>query len=140
MRKINEIIVHCTGTRPDSSTTVEVVRKYHIQHNGWRDIGYHFLIYTDGTVHKGRPISQVGAHCSGHNTNTIGICYVGGKSVLNAAVDTRTPAQKQALRNLIATLKAVYPSINKVSSHHDYNKAKPCPCFDATSEYMQLVK
>lgn len=140
MRPLTEIIVHCTGTRPDASTTVDVVRKYHMQHNGWRDIGYHFLIYTDGTVHAGRPIAQIGAHCSGHNDKTIGICYVGGISQIGTAFDTRTPEQRMALRNLIATLKATYPNISKVSSHHDYNSAKPCPCFDAAREYGQLVK
>ena len=55
MRKIDEIIIHCTGTIPSNSTTVEAVRKYHKEHNGWKDIGYHYLIYLDGSISKAVP-------------------------------------------------------------------------------------
>lgn len=79
MRDINEIIVHCTATRPDwwqgksTSEKVDEIRRWHVEDRGWRDIGYHYLIDRDGTVAKGRPVEQVGAHCKGHNTGTIGI-------------------------------------------------------------------
>lgn len=139
MRKLNEIIVHCTGTIPSESTTVEAVRKYHMERNGWKDIGYHYLIYLDGSIHAGRPIDQKGAHCKNHNEGTVGICYVGGLVEKNKAGDTRTPMQKIALRNLIRALKVCFPTIKKVSGHRDYaNKA--CPCFDAKAEYNGLVK
>lgn len=139
MRKINEIIVHCTGTIPSESTTVETVRRYHVEHNGWQDIGYHYLIYLDGSIHAGRPIDQKGAHCKNHNENTIGICYVGGLVAKNKAGDTRTLKQRIALRDLIHALKVCFPGITKVSGHRDYaNKA--CPCFDARAEYGGLVK
>lgn len=139
MRPINEIIVHCTGTIPSESTTVEVVRKYHMEHNGWKDIGYHYLVYLNGSIHAGRPIDQVGAHCKDHNEGTVGICYVGGLVAKNKAGDTRTEAQKTALRNLVKALKYCFPTITKVSGHCDYaNKA--CPCFDAKAEYDNLVK
>ena len=138
MRKIVEIIVHCTGTPPTLATTVDAIRKYHIEVNKWKDIGYHFVVYTDGSVHIGRPIEQVGAHCKGHNEGTIGVCYVGGKNADGKLTDTRTAAQKQALRNLIVALKGCYPSIVRVRGHRDYaNKA--CPCFDAKKEYADLV-
>ena len=97
MRKIDEIIIHCTGTIPSNSTTVEAVRKYHKEHNGWKDIGYHYLIYLDGSIHQGRPIDQKGAHCSNHNEGTIGICYVGGLAADKTPKDTRTVAQVAAL-------------------------------------------
>ena len=139
MRKLNEIIVHCTGTIPSESTTVEVVRKYHMEHNGWKDIGYHYLIYLDGSVHAGRPIDQKGAHCKNHNVGTVGICYVGGLVAKNKAGDTRTLKQRIALRDLIKALKVCFPTITKVSGHRDYDN-KACPCFDAKAEYNQLVK
>lgn len=139
MRKLNEIIVHCTGTIPSESTTVEAVRKYHMEHNGWKDIGYHYLIYLDGSIHAGRPIDVKGAHCKNHNEGTVGICYVGGMVAKNKAGDTRTSMQKIALRNLIHALKICFPTIKKVSGHRDYGN-KDCPCFDAKSEYNSLVK
>lgn len=139
MRPITEIIVHCTGTVPSNSTTVESVRKYHIEHNGWKDIGYHYLIYLDGSIHQGRPIDQVGAHCKNHNTGTIGICYVGGLLKNGKTFDTRTDAQKTSLRELITALKICFPTITKVSGHRDYS-IKPCPCFDAAKEYSEQLK
>ena len=75
MRKIDEIIVHCTATKAGQSFDVEDVRRWHLQRN-FRDIGYHFLVLLDGTVQQGRTIAEVGAHCTGHNTRSIGVCYV----------------------------------------------------------------
>ena len=77
MRTITEIIIHCTATRPDANCTVESIRHYH-KSLGWHDIGYHYVVYPDGSVHAGRPVEEVGAHCPGHNAQSIGIAYVGG--------------------------------------------------------------
>lgn len=135
MRPITEIIIHCTGTVPSPDTTVASVREYHIKHNGWKDIGYHYLIYTDGSIHQGRPIDQVGAHCSDHNSGTVGVCYVGGKNEAGELVDTRTVRQVAAIRQLVSALKVCFPTIKKVSGHYMYNKSKPCPCFDVAKEF-----
>ena len=136
MRAIDEIIIHCTGTVPSDGTTVEVVRKYHKEHNGWKDIGYHYLIYLDGSIHQGRPIDQVGAHCKNHNTGTIGVCYVGGLNSSKKPKDTRTVQQVAALRSLVKSLKVVFPTIKKVSGHNMYDN-KACPCFDVAKEFGQ---
>ena len=77
MRLITEIIIHCTATRPNAICTVESIRRYH-KSLGWYDIGYHYVIYPDGSVHAGRPVEQSGAHTEGHNAHSIGIAYVGG--------------------------------------------------------------
>ena len=63
MRKIDEIIIHCAATPEGKNFTVAQIRDWHVNGNGWKDIGYHYVIYLDGSVHKGRPIEQVGAHC-----------------------------------------------------------------------------
>jgi N-acetylmuramoyl-L-alanine amidase len=136
MRPINEIIIHCTGTVPSTSTTVEAVRNYHVKHNGWKDIGYHYLIYLDGSIHQGRPIDQAGAHCTNHNQNTICICYVGGLDAKKNPKDTRTEAQVLALRKLVNALKTTFPTIKKVSGHNQYS-SKPCQCFDVRKEFGQ---
>ena len=132
-RKIKQIIVHCTATKEGQHVTVEQVRKWHVEGNGWNDIGYHYLVYLDGSVHEGRPLDKAGAHCSGHNSNSIGVCYVGGLDKQGKAKDTRTEAQKGALRELIASLKASFPSA-VVYGHRDFAN-KSCPCFDAKEEY-----
>lgn len=136
MREINELIVHCSATRPSQKVTVETIRKWHLA-RGFRDIGYHYVIYQDGSVHPGRKESEVGAHVSGRNAKTIGVCYVGGlDDKTGKPADTRTEAQKQSLLELLMALKHKYPRAT-VHGHSEYaNKA--CPCFNAREEYKGL--
>lgn len=128
MRKIDKIIVHCTATPAGREVTVADVRRWH-KARGFRTIGYHYLVYLDGTVHAGRRESEPGAHCLGQNARSIGVCYVGG---LDAATgeprDTRTPAQRRALRALVGSLRRRYPNAT-VHGHREF-AAKACPCFD----------
>ena len=147
-RMINEIIVHCTATPEGQDTTVEQIRKNHMAPvskggRGWSDIGYHYVIYRDGSIHNGRKVDVAGAHCTGHNSHSIGVCYVGGlenrPGVAYAQLkpkDTRTEVQKASLLKLLKDLKRLYP-IAKIRGHRDFvNKA--CPSFDATKEYRTL--
>lgn len=132
MRNINKIIIHCSATPEGRHTTVEEIKRWHIA-RGFTNIGYHYVIYLDGTVHEGRPIEQAGAHTLGHNANSIGICYVGGVDKAMKAKDTRTPAQKAALIKLVKELKLKYPKAT-IHGHREFaNKA--CPSFDAKAEF-----
>lgn len=79
MRKIKEIIIHCSATKEGRNFTVADIDRWH-RERGMRCIGYHFVIYRDGSIHVGRAIEEVGAHCKGHNSISIGICYIGGLS------------------------------------------------------------
>jgi N-acetylmuramoyl-L-alanine amidase len=136
MRKINKIIVHCTATPENRFTSVDNIRQWH-KAKGWRDIGYHYVIYLDGTVHEGRPVEQIGSHCKGHNSNSIGIVYVGGIDAIKfKEKDTRNPAQKAALLGMLKYLKNIYPSA-EIHGHRDF-AAKACPSFDARKEYEDL--
>ena len=129
MRTINEIIIHCAATEEGRDFTVEDIRRWHVQGNGWKDIGYHFVIYRDGSIHPGRPIDQVGAHTTGHNANSIGVCYIGGVATdRKTPKDTRTPEQNAALIELVRSLMLVF-GVSKVSGHNEYAK-KACPSFD----------
>ena len=142
-RFIKEIIVHCTATREGQDMTVEQIRKDH-KMQGWSDIGYHYVIYRDGTIHEGRSQDLVGAHCTGHNSHSIGVAYVGGLEnrpnvpyIQLRPKDTRTPEQKKALRQLLQSLKLTYPDAT-IYGHRDFNKKKACPSFDAQTEYADL--
>ena len=129
MRKIDEIIIHCAATPEGKNFTVAQIRDWHVNGNGWKDIGYHYVIYLDGSVHKGRPIEEVGAHCRGHNANSIGICYIGGCTADGKhPKDTRTPAQKQSLVRLVTELRHRFPG---ASIHgHDEFANKACSAFN----------
>ena len=133
MRKINEIIVHCSATPEDKDFTTADITRWHKQ-RGFETIGYHYVVYRDGSVHNGRPIEQVGAHCKGHNANSIGVCYVGGCAKDGKTPkDTRTMAQKDTLTLLLLKLKRQFP-LATIHGHRDF-AAKACPSFDATKEY-----
>ncbi|MDE6256057.1 MAG: N-acetylmuramoyl-L-alanine amidase, partial [Muribaculaceae bacterium] len=73
MRKIDKIILHCSATPEGREVTVNDIRSWHIQ-RGFRTIGYHYVVYLDGSVHAGRPVEEIGAHCLGQNKNSIGVC------------------------------------------------------------------
>ncbi len=137
MRPVDEIIVHCTATPRGREVTVDDIRRWHVGGNGWSDIGYHYVIYADGSVHPGRSLEQQGAHCRGHNARSVGIAYVGGLlEDGRTPADTRTDAQKQSLVRLIGSLKKQFPDA-VVCGHGDF-AAKACPCFDARREYAKL--
>lgn len=135
-RSINEIIVHCTATPDGRPVTIREITQWH-KNRGFSTIGYHYVVMLDGTVCNGRNVDTVGAHCTNHNSHSIGVCYVGGlDKVTKQPKDTRTPAQKYALTTLLKKLKALYPKA-KIYGHRDFaNKA--CPCFDAKSEYKLI--
>ena len=136
MREINRIIVHCTATPENRVVTVEDVRQWH-KARGWSDIGYHIMIYLDGTVHEGRPIERSGAHCKGQNNNSIGIAYVGGVDKDMNPKDTRTEEQKEALVDMLSYYKTKYPKL-EIFGHRDFS-SKACPSFDATKEYENIT-
>lgn len=162
MRSISELIIHCSATPEGKDFTVRQIRQWHLA-RGFRDIGYHYVIYRDGSIHKGRPLEQAGAHCAGHNRHSIGICYIGGLAINGKTPqDTRTEAQKAALVTLLKELHAKFPhatlhghrefvckrkqsdaSISCTECSREYagckfaNKA--CPCFDV-GEYAHIFK
>ncbi len=79
------IVLHTVGVVGD--TTAAAIRKYHVDHNKWADIGYHRVIRKDGTVELGRALWKTGAHTEGAN-DTLGICVTG-----NGDTESWTPAQ-----------------------------------------------
>ena len=138
MRKITEIIIHCSATPKGRDYTVADIDHWH-RAQGWQCIGYHYVIYRDGSILPGRPLEIAGAHCQGHNAHSIGICYIGGLSSPSEGnrgglpADTRTPAQRTSLHTLISQLKATYPEAT-IHGHNEFAQ-KACPCFDVQKEF-----
>lgn len=135
MRPIDEVIIHCSATRPDwmagegYQDKRDEIKRWHLA-RGWRDIGYHYLIDRDGALISGRPVGQVGAHVKGHNAGTIGVCLLGGhgSSENDDFHDNFTVEQDDALRRFIKAKRMEFPGINKISGHNEY-AAKACPGF-----------
>lgn len=127
MREITRIILHCSATPEGKDFTVADIDRWH-KALGWQGIGYHYVVYRDGSVHNGRDIAVAGAHTSGYNKNSIGVCYIGGVAIdRKTPKDTRTPAQRRALRVLVEQLKKQFPKAT-VHGHYEF-AAKACPSF-----------
>ena len=137
MRRITLLIVHCSATPEGRNFDFEACRTDHIRHRGFKDIGYHYYLTRDGTIHRGRPLDTVGAHCQHHNRHSIGICYEGGLDARGHPKDTRTLAQKASLLALLRELRKLFPDA-LILGHRDLNPQKACPCFDAASEYLGI--
>lgn len=122
LRKIKEIILHCSDSDVRSHDKIEVIREWHLL-RGFYDVGYHYFINKKGRVFEGRPIEKIGAHCKGHNKNSIGICVSG-------RFDFKTP-QSKSLKSLLFDLCLEYGlSFEDIKHHGEYNKNKTCPNFN----------
>lgn len=142
MRKIENIIVHCSAGSPRN--TAADILYFHTGPKskgcrGWSAPGYHFFIEEDGKVVQLLPIDRVSNGCKGKNATAINVCYAGGIDLTKPGLpplDNRTKAQKTALRELLVTLRREFPNA-EIHSHRDFaNKA--CPSFDATAEYADI--
>lgn len=136
MRTITLIIIHCSAVKPWQESGVREIDRWH-RAKGWKSCGYHYVVRRDGTVEVGRPVEEVGAHCLNRNRHSIGICYEGGLDASGNPADTRTEAQKKALRELLQQLHAQFPRAI-IAGHNVFNPMKACPCFNAMDEYRDL--
>ena len=118
--KINKIIIHCSATPTGRETTAEEIHAWH-KARGWDGIGYHYVIKIDGTIENGRPDYWLGAHASGHNKGSLGICMIG--------LDEFTTEQWTSLSELISALTNKHHGINEIIGHNEISK-KTCPGFD----------
>ncbi|MBR2452590.1 MAG: N-acetylmuramoyl-L-alanine amidase [Clostridia bacterium] len=96
------------------------IHKGHIK-NGWCGIGYHFYVRKDGTVYRGRPIATEGAHCTGYNGKSIGVCFEGNFET----EETMPIKQKNAGKQLVSHLLRLYPKA-VIKRHKDFSKTA-CP-------------
>lgn len=150
---IDSIVIHCSATREGQNIKASDIDKWH-KERGWKMIGYNYVIDLDGTIEVGRPLTMDGAHCNtkgisgkSYNKHSIGICYIGGLDRNGNAKDTRTNAQKIALRRLVGELSRKY-NITDVLGHRDASPdkngdgritknewIKQCPCFEVRGEF-----
>lgn len=126
---VNYLVVHCSASVPSLRTGAAEIDRWHRQ-RGWLKIGYHYVIKVDGTLEQGRALDEVGAHVEGYNSQSIGICLVGGVDKTGAAVDNFTADQMERLALLLSDLLGVFPAA-RVVGHRDFpGVRKACPCFD----------
>lgn len=134
MRKIEQIVIHCSATKPRQDIGLKEIKVWHTakppKGQGWSDIGYHFVIRRDGTRELGRSLDRSGSHVKNHNARTIGICLVGGLDEKGKSQNNFTGPQFGELERLVRELLEQFPGA-EVLGHRDFaGVAKDCPCFD----------
>jgi N-acetylmuramoyl-L-alanine amidase len=137
MRDIDKIILHCSATPEGRDVSTQAIRSWH-KARGWNDIGYHWVIEIDGSLHKGRDEQKVGAHCKGQNYSSIGICYVGGADDDLLPKDTLNEAQEDTLKQIVCDIRERYGDI-ELHGHNEFAR-KACPSFDVSErlEYLRI--
>ncbi len=109
---------------------------FHVNTNGWADIGYNWLIDPNGLVYEGRGDNVLGAHFCGTNSRTMGVCVIGDFTNV-----VPTQAALDQLRNLLAwkacninadPLSTLLHTgsgltLNRISGHRDGVCSTACP-------------
>lgn len=127
--KTDYIVIHCSATPPDMDIGVDTIRKWHVEGNKWKDVGYHAVIRRNGGVERGRWERIPGAHVEGYNSRSIAVCMVGGVDKDMKPEDNFTAAQWSALLDLISYWHGNYPNA-KIVGHRELDSGKACPSFD----------
>jgi N-acetylmuramoyl-L-alanine amidase len=133
--RTNRIVIHCLDTPKGWKEDIREIDRWHREERGWSYIGYHFIIFRDGTIVQGRPVEAIGAHQPGWNTNSVAIALSGGKSAKedDEFLKHFTVVQGEMLDTLIRSLLIRYPGAT-VSGHTDHPKCdKACPGFNVKS-------
>lgn len=136
---VREIVVHCAATRPEwmgdrpLAEQVAEIRRWHVQGNRWRDIGYHWVIGRDGKVLPGRPETEIGAGVLSRNKGVIHICLIGGhgSAMTDRFADHFTPAQDVTLRQLIQGI-GMRTRIDRIAGHNEFANMA-CPGFNVSA-------
>lgn len=123
--KWKHIVIHHSLTPDGITADWDAIRKYHVEVNGWRDIGYHFgLEEVDKRLSYmiGRPLNMDGGHTLGMNEKAIGICVVG-----NFDVAAPSDCHYWLLASLCRELRKAFPiPIYHINPHWAYAD-KSCP-------------
>lgn len=137
------LVIHCTATREGREVKSSEIRHWHTDPEskggrGWKQVGYTDMIHLDGRVErlvKNNEDANVDPWeitngAKGYNAISRHIVYVGGVDAndVKKAVDTRTPAQKEALKRYVLDFHKRFPRVKIIGHREVANKA--CPSFD----------
>ena len=135
------LIIHHSAS--SNTTTIEDIRKWHINNNKWTDIAYHKIIYQDGSINQGRNDAVQGAHAFGANAVSLGICLIG-----NFETNELPEVMKKTLIQTLATLCKRYniPAKN-IIGHYQVSKmfnapagASGCPGKNVIKLFPEIKK
>lgn len=143
MAKLKYLVIHCTATPEGRDVSAADIRRWHTAPvsaggRGWKQVGYTDLIHTDGRVERLVANNEdanvdpweITNGAAGYNSVSRHVVYAGGVDADNVqkAKDTRTPAQKEALKRYVLDFHRKHPTVKIVG--HNQLAAKACPSFD----------
>ena len=135
-RKLTDyIIIHRAATPARMDGDIKAVDRWH-RERGFRMVGYHYFIKRDGTLQPGRELMNAGAHATGYNEKSVGICLAGGLAEDKTTPEANfTTKQWEALQALVSVLQEKFPKAQVIGHSDVANKA--CPCFDVKEWWKQ---
>jgi len=133
LEDIHFVIIHHAATgwwvKPED------IRRYHSVELGWPDIGYHFLVYQDGTIYYVGGMETARAHTYNWNYEGVGVCLVG-----NFDDHWPDPRQLQSTRMLIANIQWSLGWFLPITGHSDMreNRSTHCPGLTFSEWRLQI--
>ena len=141
-KSIQYLVIHCTATPEGREVSADEIRRWHTAPisqggRGWKQVGYTDMVHLDGRVERlvnnnedaNVDPWEVTNGAAGYNSVSRHIVYVGGCDKAGKPKDTRTEAQREALKRYVEDFHARFPQIHIVG-HHELNPGKACPSFD----------
>lgn len=137
------LVIHCTATKAGREVSSNEIRHWHTDPvckggRGWKQVGYTDMIHLDGRIERlvrnNEDASvdpwEITNGAKGYNAISRHIVYVGGVDAndVNKARDTRTPAQKEALKRYVRDFHMRFPQVKIIG--HNQIASKACPSFD----------
>ena len=121
-RTVDRVFIHCSDSDWKHHDDISVIRKWHVEDNGWNDVGYHYFIKRNGTIQKGRDLEITPSSQKGHNNKTISICLHGRERF--------TKRQFESLKKLCLEMNTLYKGKVTFHGHKEVAREKTCPNFD----------
>ena len=150
MAQMKYLVIHCTATPEGREVSSAEIRHWHTDPvskggRGWKQVGYTALIHLDGSVERLVQNNEdarvdpweVTNGAKGYNSVSRHIVYAGGVAKDGKTPkDTRTEAQKKALRDYVRDFHRRFPQI-KIVGHNEL-AAKACPSFDVKAWLKEI--
>ena len=142
-KPLQYLVIHCTATPEGREVTSSEIRHWHTDPvskggRGWKQVGYTDMIHLDGKVERLVKNTEdanvdpweITNGAVGYNAISRHVVYVGGvdANIVKKARDTRTPAQKAALKKYVLDFHKRFPKVKIIGHCQVANKA--CPSFD----------
>ena len=121
-RRVKQVFIHVSDSDWAHHDDISVITNWHVEENGWSDVGYHYFIKKNGEIQKGRDLERTPSSQKGHNHATISICLHGKEKF--------TKRQFESLRRLCKQIHESYYGRITFHGHKEVNSKKTCPNFD----------